>query len=173
MKYIKNPHRLPIYFCEIVLALTILAAGGCSEFSQHYEEAIKNSNLNPADPIVGAWDGQWVSDAGHSGGLKCVLEKIQPPTTQTIHPTLTLTYRARFHARFMGILSMDYDVVLTGDKAGDTTHLQGSQTISGFGGGLYHYDAKVTPTTFDATYKSQSDNGIFRMKRESESLAKH
>ena len=163
MTYLKKVNRLS----QFVLGMSILlASAGCSGFSEQYDAALKKTDTNAPDPILGAWTGQWVSNGGHSGGLQCVLEKIEAPANSPATTKPSLAYRARFHARFMGILSADYDVVLTGEKTERITSLQGSQTIGGFGGGLYHYDAKLTPTSFEATYKSDGDNGIFTMKRE-------
>lgn len=137
-----------------MFCLTFLA--GCSSFGRDYKAALSR----PAQGIEGAWSGTWASDGGHTGALQCVLTKLPQSTAgQT-------SYRAQFQATFWKIFTGHYDVILTGKEANDgAAHLSGDHDLGKLAGGVYHYEAQVTPANFDATYACPKDKGKFVMTR--------
>jgi hypothetical protein len=142
-----------------MFSLTFFA--GCSSFSRDYKKAL--AEQRPAGSIEGPWNGTWTSNGGHAGSLKCLLTRNGPAQSDAGAPT---TYRARFEATFWKVFTGRYDVTLSGKENPDgTAHLTGDQDLGKMVGGVFHYDAHVTPTNFDATYESSKDDGKFTMKR--------
>ena len=106
-----------------------------------------------ADPLSGRWSGYWISDAnGHRGPLKA-----------TVSPSPS-GYDVRFTGRFAKVIPFVYrshlDVVGT---SGDTTILAAERRIPLFG--TFRTDAAVSPTSFDATFRSGKDSGRFVLSR--------
>jgi hypothetical protein len=132
-----------------------LIAGGCSSFQREYVAA------KPIAPnsISGPWEGEWVSKGGHRGELRCILTETSPAGGKRV------AYEARFEAKFWGIFTAHYSTPLAGTTDNGVTALSGDHDLGGLGGGKYHYEAKVTPTKFDATYRSEADEGEFHMSR--------
>jgi hypothetical protein len=142
-----------------MFSLTFFA--GCSSFSRDYKKAV--AEQRPAGTIEGPWTGTWTSNGGHTGSLKCLLTRNEPAQSA---PMGSVTYRARFKATFWKIFTAHYDVTLHGKQdANGSAHLTGDQDLGKLVGGVYHYDANVTPTNFDATYESSKDDGKFVMTR--------
>jgi hypothetical protein len=106
-----------------------------------------------ADPLSGRWSGYWQSDAnGHRGPLKA-----------TVSPSPS-GYDVRFTGRFAKVIPFVYrshlDVVGT---SGDTMFLAAERRIPFFG--TFRTDATVSPTSFDATFRSGKDSGRFVLSR--------
>jgi hypothetical protein len=84
-------------------------------------------------------------------------------TTPTARPA---TYEAKFEAKFFwDLFTAHYSTLLSGARSNGVTTLSGDHKLTGLGGGMYHYEARVTPTNFDATYRSEADEGEFHMHR--------
>jgi hypothetical protein len=106
-----------------------------------------------ADPIAGRWVGQWTSDAnGHHGPLRANLT----PTASG--------YTATFAGRFAGVVPFVYRTPLNvAGTSGDAVFLVAERRIPLFG--TFRTDAVVTPTHFDAAFRSGRDSGRFIMNR--------
>jgi hypothetical protein len=158
-------------YAAALLALTLLSTG-CSTFPRDFDRAASAPPKSvDTFAITGPWQGEWKSNGGHQGGLRCLLTAVpssalpgslgeaaaNPPRRE---------YEARFEAKFWGIFTAHYAVRLTGTAAFDgTVTLSGDHDLGSLVGGVFHYDATVTPQRFDATYKSRDDAGVFRMTR--------
>ncbi len=92
---------------------------------------------------------------GHTGRLRAILS-----------PTGAQSYRARFHARYAGILSFGYTVELTAtnDSTG-RAHFRGSADLGKLAGGVYTYAGRADARRFEATYQSRADHGRFELRR--------
>jgi hypothetical protein len=142
----------------IRLALFVIlcvASIGCSSFPRDYRRATVRT-VPEAKSIDGAWQGAWKSASGNSGGLKCILSSSAASPGE---------YTASFEAKFWGVFTAHYVVALKGTRDADAAHLSGDQDLGGLEGGKYHYEATVTPTRFDATFRSPADHGEFHMTR--------
>jgi hypothetical protein len=106
-----------------------------------------------ADPFAGRWAGYWQSDAnGHRGPLRA-----------TVLPAGS-GYDVRFSGRFAKVIPFVYrqHLDVTG-TSGDAVFLSADRRIPLFG--TFHTDAVVTPTYFDATFRSGKDGGRFVLSR--------
>jgi hypothetical protein len=146
--------------CSLAVTVLILGITGCSTFPQDFQRLAAAPKKSPdALSIEGPWQGEWRSNSGHNGQLRCLLAR------QSASPD---SYHARFEAKFWGIFTAHYDTALRVKAGGSdplTTHLAGDHDLGWLAGGVYHYEATVTPTQFDATYKSKADQGVFHMRR--------
>jgi hypothetical protein len=134
-------------FFSFVPALVLMFAG-CAGF-----ESRDAAHSHTASEFPAHWDGHWKSAKHHGmgGHLRCVLTKIDARHE-----------RAQFHAQW-GIFSSGYTAVLNSRRVGKELRLNGTHRLTGMGGGLYHYEGRVSPTRFTATYDSSYDNGTFDM----------
>lgn len=139
--------------------LCAVLAGGCSSYPREFAEA----KTKPSATISGPWEGEWVSKGGHRGALRCIL--METPSAQSAADGTRVAYEARFEAKFWGIFTAHYSTPLAGRRGDGVTTLSGDHDLGGLGGGKYHYEAKVTPIRFDATYRSEADEGEFHMNR--------
>jgi hypothetical protein len=133
----------------------VLVAGGCSSFKQDYEAAVAARAFDAtADSVTGPWEGQWISQNGHGGGkLMAILTRRSP---ETIHARFRSTYAWILH----GEDEVDFDVWSAGDLKAS-----GQADLGFMKGGVYQYDATITPTTIDATYRSKFDHGTWHLSR--------
>ena len=151
--------RHSTFICMALFGFMPIA--GCSSFPRDFRETVKS--IPPPSSIEGAWQGEWVSTGGHRGQLRCLLalKACDPGMSFGIKPIC----EARFEAKFAGIFTAHYTTLLVIESGGETTTLIGDHDLGWLGGGKYHYEAKVTPKTFDATYRSDADRGTFQMAR--------
>ena len=142
---------------SVLLALLLVAftSSGCSRFPGDYQTAASQ----PRSPttIDGPWQGSWKSATGNSGRLRCLLA--------SEYRGDGIWCAARFEAKFWGLFTAHYTVQLNGTRQGEAAHLSGDQDLGGLEGGKYHYEATITPTRFDATYRSPVDHGEFHLAR--------
>jgi len=135
----------------LMLGTLLMAAAGCSTFDVRYEAALAN---RAPSGVEGAWEGRWQSEGGHGGDrLRAVVTASAPDTLHVI-----------FRAHFWGIFAADEEVDLkvTGKSP---VRAAGEADLGYFKGGVYEYDATITPAKFDATYKSKYDHGEFNLTR--------
>src|SRR5947208_1643822 len=135
----------------------VLGAEGCSTFPRDFTAAV--AKPVPAETIEGPWQGSWNSNGGHSGQLRCLLEPSGEPAGGAEN------YQARFEAKFWGIFTARYNVILHGTRGDGGAKLSGDHDLGWLAGGVYHYEADVTPAAFEATYRSKYDTGTFHMTR--------
>src|SRR5439155_18677333 len=126
---------------------------GGSNFKHEWPMAVANPVPNTG--LQGRWQGRWHSDAnGHAGKLRCVVTK-----------TDDAMYRARFHAKYMKVLTFVYSVSL---KVAPTTNgfsFSGDANLGRFAGGVYHYEGHADTTNLFSTYSCKYDHGTFQMTR--------
>jgi hypothetical protein len=136
--------------------LAALTLCGCSTFSRDFKAAA--STPPPANDITGRWEGRWVNEVnGHNGRLRCLVSKLQDGG-----------YSARFHAKYMKVLSFSYAVPLTVKRSGENFTFQGEADLGKTAGGVYHYEGHASATNFFSTYRCSRDHGTFQMARPKE-----
>jgi hypothetical protein len=141
--------RFAMMLCAAAFLFT-----GCSSFNRDYESAVAAGW--PADSIEGPWHGRWQSHAGHGG------DRLRAVVTRS--PSSPDTYHARFRAKFWLIFHSNQDVDLKVTST-NPTQASGEKDLGWLYGGVYQYDAALTPTQFDATYRSKHDHGVFSLTR--------
>src|SRR3954447_17109392 len=125
---------------------------GCSTFDRDYQKALETRRSG--ERIQGPWEGRWTSEGGHGGDrLRALLTETAPDT-----------YHARFRAQYWGIFAADEDVDLHVTSTAPIK-ASGEADLGFFKGGVYQYDATITPSNLDATYKSKYDHGQFNLAR--------
>lgn len=146
-----NPGRMAR---TALAALSLLgAAGCCSTFDADWEKTPASSG----EGLPGCWSGSWKSDGGHEGGLRCIMT----PTGAG--------FDARYHATYDWCIfgfSFEYTVPVTAEKNGVIWTFKGGAELSCWiGGGSYTYEGRIDGADFTATYQSENDRGVFKMKR--------
>lgn len=109
--------------------------------------------VSAADPLAGRWVGYWQSDAnGHRGPLRA-----------TVTPAGG-GYDVRFSGRFAKVIPFAYrqHLAVVG-TTGDATVLAADRRLPLFG--TFRTAAVVTPTRFDAAFRSGKDGGRFALSR--------
>ena len=138
---------LRLLLCGLVLMLL----AGCTTFEARYEAALIN---RAQGGVEGAWEGRWQSENGHGGDrLRAVVTQREPQKLHVI-----------FRAHFWGIFDIDEEVDLNVAST-NPVRASGEADLGYFKGGVYSYDATITPAQFDATYKSKYDHGVFNLSR--------
>lgn len=134
---------------SLVPALALMLAG-CAGFESDSRDA---GHPHTTSEFPTRWDGRWTSARHHGmgGRLRCVLTEVD-----------ARHQRAHFRAQW-GIFSSGYTAVLNSRRVGKELRLNGTHRLTGMGGSLYHYEGRVTPARFTATYDSSYDNGTFDM----------
>lgn len=133
-----------------VALAAVLVVSGCSTFNRDWQAA----GGKPANGMDGRWVGSWISaHNGHNGQLRALIQKLDNGQ-----------HEARFHAKYLGILSFSSQVTL------DVKATDGGMQFSGAADlgrpyGIYRYEGKASPTNFFSTYKATSDHGTFQMSR--------
>lgn len=108
----------------------------------------------PTD-LSGHWSGTWCSHSnGHDGPICGDFRKIDENN-----------YCVHFSGKFWGLFPFEYDVMLTVvERKEDSVTMSGSKNL-GLLFGTFSYNATVTETTFNASYCSRKDHGVFHMTR--------
>lgn len=136
-------------------ALLLVVLGGCSTFDRDWDAA---ASTPAGDPWIGRWEGTWHSDVnGHHGELRCIITRAEGRAS------------ARYHATYTWCVipfTFEYTVPLTVVRDGDAWTSRGSAELGCWiAGGLYEYEGRAQSGRYVATYRSDFDHGIFRMKR--------
>src|SRR5260221_4556725 len=121
----------------IGFVIVVPLVAGCSTFPRDFTAAV--GKPTPANTILGAWQGDWKSNGGHGGALRCLLEPLGDTGANTV------SYRARFEAKFWGIFTAHYTTPLAGAGNDSGAKLAGDHDLGWLAGGTYHYEADVTP----------------------------
>ena len=126
--------------------------GGCATFDGAYKAAVETGW--PADSIEGAWEGKWESKGGHGGGdLKAVVTR----GAEDI-------YFVHFRASYWGMFQTDQEVNFRTTST-DPIKATGTADLGYLKGGVYRYEATITPQRFEATYVAEADRGEFNLAR--------
>jgi hypothetical protein len=127
-----------------------LVAASCS-FNREWREVGRNPIANSG--LEGRWEGRWISqENGHRGRLRCIVSKDGE------------YYRARFHAKYVKILSFGYTIPLKAEATDNGYKFRGEANL-GVMGGVYRYEGYADATNFFSTYSSKYDHGTFQMQR--------
>ena len=138
--------------CVVAMA----AIGGCGGFAKQWAQT--TAVAPPASDITGAWQGTWSSEAtGHGDALRCIITRVDPNT-----------YSARFHARFMKILTGRYTTILHVTRSDGVWRFTGQSDLGWLGGGLYRQEGEICDGTYEARYESRYDRGVLKMSRPAE-----
>jgi len=135
--------------------LPLLLLAGCSAFDRDWNAAPAAS----AGTLEGRWEGKWTSDAnGHEGALRCIITRHQDSG-----------WEARYYASYTwGIIpfTFEYTIPLTALRDGDAWISRGGAELGCWiAGGWYEYEARASAEEYVASYRSDFDRGVFRMKR--------
>ena len=110
-------------------------------------------NADASSGLEGRWEGNWISEVNHHHGkLRCIVTKDGE------------VYQARFHAKYLKILSFGYTVELRAERKDNAYKFSGEADL-GVMGGIYHYEGHADATNFFSTYSSKYDHGTFQMQR--------
>ncbi len=148
---------------KFVSAAALLMLASCSGgFNREWRQALAEGKGTSPRDLTGPWQGAWRSEVnGHHGELRCIVSRARAAG----EADSTNRHRFHYHATFMKVLSATYDVTHEVKQSKDGFVYAGDQKISGMGGGLYHYEGKGTPERFNATFRSESDHGVFELRR--------
>lgn len=141
---------------SICAMLAVVVCSGCASFDSLYDKAIAQG-APAAGSVEGAWDGTWQSQAGHGNDrLRAIVTK-----------TGADTYHVWFRAHFWGIFqaSQEVDMKVSSPAGAAEIKAAGEQDLGWLYGGVYQYEATLTPVKMDATYKSKYDHGEFHLGR--------
>jgi hypothetical protein len=145
---------------KFLYCVPLLLAAGCSSFDRDWEAArprLGQSLLSGG--LAGCWEGTWHSDAnGHEGGLRCII-------TRKEDSGFDARYDASYDWCIFGF-TFEYTVPVTAERDGSSLKFHGSAELGCWiAGGLYEYEGRVEGDDYSATYKSNEDHGVFKMKR--------
>ena len=134
----------------------LLLVGGCSSFDRDWEASLPQSR--PGLP-TGCWEGRWYSDgSGHHGSLRCIITRRD-----------NSEFDARYYATYSWWIlpfTFEYTVPLSIVREGDAWHSRGSAELRCWvAGGLYEYEGRAAGDEFVATYQSDFERGVFRLRR--------
>jgi hypothetical protein len=134
----------------VLMPTLVVVATGCSSFNREW----KIVGQKPAGSgLEGRWEGHWISEVnGHHGRLRCLVSKDGE------------VYQARFHAKYMKVLSFGYTIPLKAAATDDGYKFSGEADL-GVMGGIYRYEGHADATNFFSTYSSKYDHGTFQMQR--------
>jgi len=140
-------------FCRVSLAISALLAVSCSSINRSWKAS--EGDGKSKDVFAGKWDGKWLSTSrqGEGGKLRCVFTPIDAHQ-----------YRAVFEAHWK-VFSTSYTAVFQTERNGKELQFAGTHELPKVFGGVYHYQGRVTPDHFSATYSSSYDVGRFEMGR--------
>lgn len=136
----------------LALLLCALLFTACSQYDRRWKNA---TTVKTTDPLTGAWQGHWKSQAGAEGKLWCILTN-----EGTNH------YHADFKATWHGVFSSQHQVVLQTKGTGRERTFTGDAMIRMFiGSGAYHCEGHLSPTRLSAHYDATYDRGTFDLHR--------
>lgn len=141
---------------SLVVGVGVLMSS-CLSYHARFEKAVAEAAGKYPDP-TGPWKGVWQSNwNGHEGPLWCIVT----PT-----PDQPDTYDFRYRAGWGFFKFGNYVHTVKVDKTPEGhLLLKGEMELPKLVG-THSVDGKVTPKTFDASYKSEKgDHGIMKLRR--------
>ena len=127
-------------------------SANCRDFRARWESA---AGLD-AQGVSGRWSGEWISEAsGHRGPLQAALSVVSPALWH-------MAFRATYSKIFRACYATDFAVVQEEGRWSFT----GRQDLGALAGGEYEYGGYATVAEMVCRYKSTSDHGEFRLRRE-------
>ena len=137
-------------------ALLVLA--GCSSFDRDWEAWRGERSASTAADWSGCWEGIWHSDVnGHQGSLRCIITSGNSGSEARYYATYTW---------WLFPLTFEYTVPLEVVREGEAWKSRGSAELGCWvAGGLYEYEGRAAGDDYVATYRSDFDRGVFRLKR--------
>src|SRR5438105_3624691 len=137
----------------IICSFISVLASSCSSFNRDWRKTATLAT-SPND-LSGRWEGCWKSNEnGHHGRLRCLVTHKDGQV-----------YEARFHAKYLKILSFGYSVDLEAKTQTNGFTFSGSADL-GIAGGAYHYQGHAEGTNFFSMYSSRYGHGTFRMHKQ-------
>ena len=141
---------------SIFAMLVLMWCSGCANFDSLYDKTIAQG-APAAGSVEGALDGTWQSQAGHGGDrLRAIVTKTGP---DTYHIWFRATFWVFFHA------NQEVDLKASSVAGAAEIKATGEKDLGWLSGGVYQYEATLTPVKIDATYKSKYDHGEFHLSR--------
>ena len=128
----------------------VLIGTSCSSFNREWRKL----GQSPDAPIglEGRWEGNWLSEVNHHHGkLRCIVSKDGE------------VYPARFHAKYLKILSFGYTVQLKTEAMDNGYKFRGEADLGVMG--IYRYEGHADATNFFSTYSSKYDHGTFQLQK--------
>ena len=145
-----------------VLAISFSSCTGPG-FSAAYRDSLTAYRTAEAKPpVAGPWEGYWKSDVnGHTGNLRAIGT---PTPSAACASDGSDHYSFRYHATWAEVLSGGYTSDHQVKKGPDGSYLvQGEKDIALIG--RYSSKGSVVGDLFETRYQSESDNGVFVLKR--------
>ena len=139
----------------IPVLAAVLLASCASRYERDFRAAVASAPDRPTT-VEGPWVGQWKSEMnGHEGPLWCVVSQSEPGT-----------YDFRYRAGWGKLQFGDYVHRVEAKPAADRSlDYQGKMDLPG-GVGVHEVDGRLTPTTFDARFRSErGDRGTMVLRR--------
>lgn len=133
----------------LITAVLLGGAGGVAGTAQANEPCCGASVGSDAS---GVWRGSWHSSpTGHRGPLNAKIRQVSPDR-----------YEALFYGRFFVVIPFAYRATL--DRVPGTADLYHSSKRMPIVGN-YQTTARISGGTFQATFQSGKDSGVFQMSR--------
>ena len=146
--------RLQMFRTAWISAPVLFLLNACTGVPQGWQEA--KGATSAADPVSGAWAGEWHSETnGHSGGLRAVATRTGPDSWQF-----------HYRASWAKILSAGFSMNATAkpDAAGHWA-VSGSKNLGKALGGIFSCHGTIRGDAFSARYTSKMDQGTMMMRR--------
>jgi hypothetical protein len=137
------------------LLAALHAAAGCSSFEREWRRLESEPLQSGAAPFEGRWEGTWRSEAsGHSGGLRAIVRRA---------PEASHEFEVRYHATWGCCFWYNYSLRMRAHGEAKRWRFTGEAELGWFG--LYRYEGEADWVTFRSLYRSESDHGVFELRR--------
>lgn len=138
---------------RFLMLACLLGVASAAPVSARNKEAAETRVRDTAG-IAGEWEGQWESRKnGHQGALSCQVE-----------PVGNGRYLFRYRAVWGKIMKGNFQISCDVSPSGSGFSVHGTKSLGIFG--TYHHEGRITPHSFEATFRSDRKNlGSFRLRR--------
>lgn len=140
----------------LLLPLLSLLLSSCAGPAFH--RAWREAGNQPAEGVVGRWEGTWTSEANsHHGKLRCVVSAPGKPGEP---------HQFYYRATWMGVLSGSYRAPHQVKADGkERWTFSGEHKMPDWAGGLYRYEGTIEGDQFQADYRCRLDHGSYKLTR--------